>query len=117
MFWIRLGILLGLLIWTASASAGEIDRSTDGRGTIHITTPKSDKTVDETAIKPADKSDKPDKPDHLDYKSRPLSRRPMDPYGSSGSTRKVRPSPYLNLPPEPVPGTPGPEGVNKGTNR
>lgn len=114
MFWLRLGILIGLLVWTASASAGEVDRSTDSQGTIHITTPKSDKTADKRAVPPPDKSDEPVQ---LDYKSRPKSRRPMNLPGTPGSPGKVRPSPYLNPPPAPVPGPPSPEGINQDTTR
>jgi hypothetical protein len=125
MSWIKLGIFWGLLIWTALASAGEIDRSTDSQGTIHITTPKPIKTADKTAIKPPDRSAEPaitppeksDEPVHLDYRSRPRSRRPMNTVSTPGSSRGIRPSPYLNTTAESALETPNPEEANKGSAR
>jgi len=120
MSWIRFGIFtLGLLlICTASATTREIERRTDGQGTIHITTPKPDKatdkatdeSTDEAAGKSADKFIY--RSDEIGKGSRPRSRRPIDPYSSFfGSPSKVRPSPYVDPPPKPDIGTPSPPPV------
>jgi len=120
MFWIRFSIVaLGLMVCTASATAGEIDQRTDGQGTLHITTPKPDKATDKAADEAADEAGKPAskfiyRSDEIKKGSRPRSRRPIDPYNSfSGSPSKVRPSPYVGPDGQPGPdtGTPSPPPV------
>jgi hypothetical protein len=118
MFWVRFAIFsLGLLICTAAVSAGEIDRSTDAQGTIHIGNPKTEKSykstdtaVDQDTDKDTEKSI--EQSDRIDERGRPRSRRPMDPYakpmltpGSPYPPTMVRPRPLPG--PDPGPPTPG----------
>ena len=131
MSWKKLaGILGALIIWAAApALAADIDKATDSQGTIHITTPKPAQGGEAAAVKPVGEagetacnrgfkpSENPDQPPHLDYKSRPLSCRPMHYQGVPGAPGKVRPSPYSQPSPGPAPGAPAPEGVNQDMGR
>ncbi len=117
MFWAKFAILsLGLLLCATSVTAGEIDRSTDTQGTIHIGNPKQEKSSNstDTAIDPdiaGDGKKIREQSDRLDEKGRPRSRRPMNPYarpmlipGSPYPPTEVRPRPLPgadNAPPIP----------------
>ena len=107
---IRFGIFtLGLLlICTASATAGEIDRSTDAQGTIHIGNPKSegssnstDTVVDQDTDMDAKKIR--EQSDRIDERGRPRSRRPMNPYAKPMLT-PGSPYPPTMVRPRPLPG-------------
>jgi len=86
---------LGLLICASWATAGKIEQFTDSEGTVHITNPT------------------PEPDNTMAGKIPPRSRRPINPYSTPGSPRNVRPSPYINPPPEPEIVEPGMAGAGQ----